>query len=481
MNEKHSQLLLIWSIVACHVLLILLPSVNLEFAFVDAAGYFADSDQSLLNQYFSYQANTLGIPWLAWLVSAALPMLDMLTVVRLLSISGICIMASGFLRISRHVGEPANLGLLALLLLNPLVWTYSGRGTADFLPAAVGVFSLSMALGEVRSPLKIAVAGILMGLAAILKYHVLCLLLFLFALQCGRNKGRRPWVAPVIVSIVALALLSMYLVQVHSMFGFWVTPERFQNIHRPNLPGTISNFTAYAGYLVMLAAPLSLVFPGVCRVCRRHWEFLVPVVVLLFLSGVYGLQDSGEMNLGPLDRWIPKAPMMGIFLLLASVCVTPLFIRCDDGKGVGQVKKALVWAVLVTLLVFSVSRPAQRYLLIILPLYLLSLPRLAFRLRALVPLALILFFAIDGFIAYSQWCTGTAAIKMVHSLEGAELLDITDPGAIDSHVGNRFPLSMRATAQYIVEPGVTQGAVLTVSSGISFAQKSFSLVEVHRN
>ena len=59
MNEKHSQLLLIWSIVACHVLLILLPSVNLEFAFVDAAGYFADSDQSLLNQYFSYQANTL--------------------------------------------------------------------------------------------------------------------------------------------------------------------------------------------------------------------------------------------------------------------------------------------------------------------------------------------------------------------------------------------------------------------------------------
>jgi len=138
MSNKKNQILLIGSVLSIHLLLILLPSVNLEFAFVDAAHYFSRRDQALLDQYFNYQANTLGLPWLAWLVSHVLPMLDMLTVVRLLSVSGIVIMASSFLRLSRYMGEQSSLGLLAFLLLNPLIWTYSGRATADFLPAAIG-------------------------------------------------------------------------------------------------------------------------------------------------------------------------------------------------------------------------------------------------------------------------------------------------------------------------------------------------------
>jgi len=327
----------------------------------------------------------------------------------------------------------------------------------------------------------IILAGVLMGLASILKYHVLSLLIFLFALQYFRARHLRQWAIPVYVTGIATVLLGVYLVQMHSTFGFWVTPERFQNTHRLSLSGSISNFVTYAGYLVMLSAPLSLVFPGIQRICRQYWKTIIFSTIILFSAGVYGLQDNGEMNLGPLDRWIPQAFILGVFSLLAVCCIISLFPRSKDGGVGSQTEIALKYTVLTILLVFSLSRPAQRYLLILLPLYVLSVSRYLIYQKRLVLLAIICFLALDGFIAYSQWCTGTAANKMVQAVHNMSLLSVTDPGSIDSHVGNQFPLSKRASAQYIVQSGILPGAVLTTSSAYSFAQKSYSLIPIQRN
>jgi hypothetical protein len=103
----------------------------------------------------------------------------------LLSVGGIILFGFGLLRISRFMCLQDNVSILALLLLNPLVWTFSARRIADFLPAAVGVFAISLTLGTHYALPRALAAGILLGFAAILKYPFLCLSVFLIALVWG--------------------------------------------------------------------------------------------------------------------------------------------------------------------------------------------------------------------------------------------------------------------------------------------------------
>lgn len=478
-NRKYFPYAVVFGAFLVHFALIFLPSVNLEFAFADAASYFENQDRALIDQYFTYQANTLGIPWLASSVKNFFPAMDSIIAVRLLSISGVALLAAGFLRISRYLEDQDNLGALAILLLNPLVWTYSGRGTADLLPAAVGVFAISLALSERINLLRIISAGIILGVAAVLKYHEIFLSLFLFAMLWSKHRDRRAWINSAAVTAVAITILGLYLVTAHRLFGFWITPEHFQKEHGLNLGNFISNFIAYAGYLVLLTAPFSLFFPGARRLLRQQWKLLLPVAVILFLWGAYGITDNGEMNLGPLDRWVPKPVVTGTFLMLSLACLIPLVIGASEKPSIDTQRKALAIAVLVLLAIFSVSRPAQRYLLPVLPFFLLALPRSAFQIRLLVPVMIFAFVMVNAFIGYSQWCTGTAAERMAQAIEREGYIAVTGPGAIEAHVGNRFREVDRSNIRFVVVTGVASGAVITVENGFSFARKSFSLVSAN--
>jgi hypothetical protein len=91
-KDQRLNLIFVVLVVLVHGLMMLLPSVNQEFVFTDGARFFIDHNPVLLEHYFTYQANTLGIPWLASLVARLLPGLDMLVVVRLLSVSGLVLL-----------------------------------------------------------------------------------------------------------------------------------------------------------------------------------------------------------------------------------------------------------------------------------------------------------------------------------------------------------------------------------------------------
>ncbi|WP_374089062.1 hypothetical protein [Methylomicrobium lacus] len=473
--------MIISGITVVHLLLILLPPVNFEFAFVDAARYFSSHDQVLLDQYFTYQANTLGMPYLAWILSEILPAMNMLSVIRLLSVAGIVLFGYGILNICRHMGRQDNAIILLLILLNPLVWIFSARGTADFLPAAVGVFAISLALGANPTRLRTLVSGILLGFAAILKYHALCLSVFLIALLWSRRQERWVLLSSFAVIAIAIAAVAAYMITAHAHFGFWVTPPKFQSVHHVAMAGIISNFISYAGFLVILSGPLSLVVPEARQYLVKFWKFLLPVLIFLFLAGMSMLQTNGEMNFGPLDRWISKRMASGIFLLLGLGLLSPILLQFSERDQTGKLKKCLGLAVILTLLVFSLSRPAQRYLLLVLPFFVLALPIGAFRLRSIFIGTIALYIAINAFISYSQWCTGTAAEQMAAAIERAGLLEASKAGAIKAHVGNRFYQAKPKNLLYVVVPGNNPRAIITSKSGLSFAQTSFSLVSIAKD
>ncbi len=470
--------LIISGVLLTHLFLIVLPSINLEFAFVDAAHYFKSGNQHLLDQYFKYQANTLGQPYLGWLLSSLLPNLDMLFVLRLLSASGIVFLGFGLVNINKFLGRKDDSEILLLVLLNPLVWVFSARATADFLPAAMGIFAISIVFISRPTVPRSIVSGILLGIAAVLKYHVICLSIILFAFMWGRKEDKSVIRAFFIVSAISLLLPIAYVITAHRFFGFWITPPPYQSVHGLKLSGLANNFFLYVGYLVMLCAPSSLIFPKLREGLNKYWRYFLPAAVCVFFIGYFGFQDGGELNLGPLDRFFTNQGMVSGALLVLSLTCLSLIWSFLSMKSVDKFYKRLGISIGTVIFVLSLSRPAQRYLLMVIPFFILLLPRIVISNKLILRASVIAYLIINSFIAYSQWCTGTAAENMALSIRKAGLIEVTDPGAIEAHVGNQFNINPPSHALYTVVAGNDPSAIINSQSGISSLKKSFSLVKL---
>lgn len=396
---------LIAGVFTAHCLMAFLPSINLEFAFVDAARYFQIGDRSLIDQYFRLQANTLGLPYFSWLASVVFPNLSMLTVIRLLSASGIILLGIAVLNFCRYLNRNDSIGLLIVILLNPLVWTFSARATADFLPAALGIFAISLVLLPRKTTFHIVCTGILLGIAAILKYHAIFLLLVLAPCLWDEKSKHFDAKSFLIISGISTTLLAIFLIIIHENFGFWVAPPVYQSIHGLNFGGLLNNFFLYIGYLILLCAPLSLVFPEWKSFFLKNRFLMIAGPVFIFFLGYIGFQDGGELNLGPLDRFVNKNVMAGVFLLLSSLFLIPLISKSEN-KNIKRFNLLLALAILGIIVVFSLTRPAQRYLLIVLPFFFFLIPTKVLGNKKVFVCSILLYALINLFIGYSQWCTG---------------------------------------------------------------------------
>ena len=472
-----NYIFLIAGIFFAHVLLALLPAINLEFAFVDAARYFHTGDINLINQYFRLQANTIGLPILASFVATFFPKLDILIIIRLLSTSGIILLGIGIINFAKFLKRDDALNLLLLILLNPLVWVFSARATADFLPAALGIFAISIVLAKDTSNFTVICSGILLGLAAILKYHAIFLLFFL--IPCLWNPTTKVFKFKYfsIIFLISLSLLSLFLFFVFKNFGFWVTPPAFQSIHGISLSGLVNNFFLYSGYLILICAPSSFVFYQWRDFFYKYMFRFISIFISIFLLGYLCFYDGGELNFGPLDRFINKNISAGLFSLLSLQILLPFFF--DSKKHLfSDINKSLTIALLFVIGAFSLTRPSQRYLLVILPIFVCLISRKIISNKYIFYTSIMIFTLMDIFIAYSQWCTGTAAQKMVDAIRSAGLINITDAGAIEGHVGNQFNINNRYTAKYTVIAGNDDFAKIKVQSGLSMIDKKFSLIEI---
>jgi hypothetical protein len=80
--------------------------------------------------------------------------------------------------------------------------------------------------------------------------------------------------------------------------------------------------------------------------------------------------SAGEMNFGPFDRWVGDRFSGAVLAALFAILILS-FIDFDGSR----IDFAVIASVLLFLIVLSVSRPAQRYLMLVLPFYYLLLAR----------------------------------------------------------------------------------------------------------
>jgi 4-amino-4-deoxy-L-arabinose transferase-like glycosyltransferase len=289
-------------IAAAHLLFLGTPPINMEFAFSDAAKYFSSGEPQYIEQYFHYEANTLAIPWLAFAINWLFPFLNIDHIPRLLSVLGIPFLTFGVLRINRQLAQRINPYLLvSLVLLNPLVWTFAGRGTADFLPAAIAVFALSLFWNgdeESRTDLwRRILASATLGLAAVVKYHALLLLAGVLAEIAIRRRAQYgkmllQWIA---CAAPAIFVVGAYLIVVKIVFGFWLTPPEFQQRHGINLFTVPNNFLSYAGFLVLITIPFSLAisWPWVIESRSRRGAVAL-VLAITFIAGYFSCRTTAR-------------------------------------------------------------------------------------------------------------------------------------------------------------------------------------------
>jgi len=481
-NNKFS-ILLVLTVVAIHISLIAFPQVNLEFAFIDGAKYFLSPEHNkvLLDQYFTYQANTLGLPLLVSGFARYFPSTDILVLMRLLNVVGVLMLSFSVLLISRHFGKNNPLAILALILLNPLVWSFSGRATADFLPMALGVFAIALTLVKRDLLILTLAAGLIFGVAAVLKYHVLSLLIVLAAIHLGSELSKQSLVRIFIFSITAIGLVGLYLLKVHFIFGFWVTPPNFQTTHQIHLSSILNNFILYVGFLALLSLPTFWISKEYFHSIVNYWKFLIPILAAFILFAIYGLKDTGELNLGPLDVWLGLNVRM-IILSMMGLAGLLLIFKSIYSESMSKVNSYVGIAIIFVLLVFSLSRPSQRYLILLIPFFILMLPINVLKSRYVLFSTLAIFISADIVIELSRYATGMASKNIADMLEVSNLLAVTEPRAIEGHQGNRFYSYRNLTKLYVVVPGdksLNPDAILSTPPTSLLIKKYFSVVPLN--
>ena len=459
MREQHSSSswwafgLLTFAAFLAHAITLDSGPVNQEFVFSDAAVAIQEGDRSALDQFFRYQANSLGLSLLAAVTADAIGTVASPAVIRFLVLAGSlasCLAARSLLPRSGISSSP--IVWLALLLCCPMVWCMLSYGTADLLPAMLVLVGMLGTLSVCRSKTEslsrrflqlLAISGVL-ALATLLKYHSLWFagVSGLVAAAGSASVRQRVFGAAVIV-LPSILVVAAYGVWTQTEFGFFLVPSHFKELHfRGWLARIPMSFALYVSFVGFALGPVGLF----AAVTRPHRLGIIVIALLCGCLAAYATtQQIGEMNLGAasggLASWVIKAlyfagAVLGT-ILLVSVVSTPF-----NKPEVGAVIVPL-FGIVLYLVVISFSRPAQRYLVFVLPILLaLVLETTGSRLqsklgRLSVAATVLLFLPIS--LAGQSFLTsqGNAAESIAETAVQRGVACETDFTMIESHVGTR--------------------------------------------
>lgn len=472
-SRSHGAFLVILAATLLHVFLIWLPGVNLEWVFADGARYFDSHDPLLLKNYFFLEANTLGMPFVASAFHHVVPFLAYIMVLRILSASSFLLLGYSLLKLHSLLQQAYNPAvLLTVIFLNPLIWTFGGRGTADLLPVALTLFAITLFWQPDSCPMRLAAAVAIYGIAITLKYHAVLLLPFVgleILTRPGVTTGKAVGRYGLIVALIAV-IPGSYALLAHRLYGFWFAPPKFKAMHglNLNLTSVIMNVIGYAAYLCLLLLPFSLAAILERFNTTRRALITICAVCAIFIVGFYSVTLGDEMRFGPLDAYINPRVCGGVFLVFAAMFVFLASKILLDATTLSARRYLLCISVgiVIFVLVLSLARPAQRYLLFVLPLSYFFVVNDRRGGRIIAGTAVLLYAALNLFICLNQIATGSVSQEMVQQITERGLLGDTNPGKlIMGNAGNRFPdLTGGGAKGYTVISGSSPNAIVTVES-----------------
>jgi hypothetical protein len=482
--------------VAGHAIWLGRPFVNQEQAFWSGARALVEPGfEEGFTRYWRDQAHPLGYPAIAAASTRLLGLPLAPWSVRLPSVAGgVVLLLAGWLLARRLRPEDAILfqAWAGAVTLNPLVFVYTGEATADVLPAGLATLALALAVRGRDDRRWHPVAAAVLAAAVLVKLNVVLLgagVAFAVASSDAGETRSRPgrwrdlaWYAA--LPGVALALNALW---VHARFGHLLFPERAWRIWlAPERLGRqwLAVFLGYASYLALLLGPLVLL------ALWRAWRWpsrartlaLASACAAAAASAAAGSPAGGEMGYGSFDTVLPGA--LATILRAAGAAMSAVLLGDMAWRARRAWSARLALAAVVPYLALSAfTRPAQRYLLLCLPLVFLDQclavppgplgPR-----RTLWTATVALFGGLSVVASVTITANGRAAERMTDWIESRGLLARTDPGALQGHTAHRFPLEPPGEPGYVVvlgEPGTAAHREPVVVLGRVL--RTYSLVE----
>jgi len=294
-------------------------------------------------------------------------------------LSGIALVVFLVIAVRRIKGAKTAVLAACIILLNPMYWSCSSLAYTD-VPfcffSGGGLLFCILALLYGR-PVLHWPAALFLALSALIKFNgVVFLLLAAVLVVVHLGRGGFKYLIPYVILPVVVDF-PVYLVIV-SRYGFLIHP-RLSLLHRPRLDMVYIYFPAYLLWLGLFMGPLLLL--PCCRVLasiRRKTISLILAAGLLLICALFCLSGWGdgylarlhemgeyEMNIGWFELLLgDRAFTLCIVLILALSAVAFVDIIAWMRRGSANLFLG-IWLISV-LLIGSVSRPANRYLLFIL-------------------------------------------------------------------------------------------------------------------
>tara|TARA_A100001015_G_scaffold318915_1_gene440226 strand:+ start:762 stop:2231 length:1470 start_codon:yes stop_codon:yes gene_type:complete len=414
--EKKKIILFVLIFFILHVFAINLPPVNFEEIFAFAGNYSSLTNKANLDIYIHHQANTLGFSYLIYLTKFLLPWLSNLQIGKLISCFGILFIASGIINLSK-IYKFENIGqILLITLLHPFIWTLSFRSTPDFISFALGFFSIYFLI-EGKISIKYFLSIFLISISIIIKPHSSFFLIFLFAHIVIKFKEieNKDLIKHGIKIFLIIFLVSLFFFYNFYKFEFFLVNENFSDRHSLSIKNFFNNFILYSGYISLIT------FPYIMYINLQYFKFRIikkSIIYLLlniitFLFGIFFISYSSEMNFGFLSNNIPNNLITGTLTLLAFNLIVSIFVIYFK---LNENIKSFFWIIIFSLIIFlimlSLSRPAQRYLIYFIPLIFLILLQCV-NVRILYNLNIIIFILLNILIFLNQYSTAYSAKKVL--------------------------------------------------------------------
>lgn len=364
---SYSTHILIFSIFIIHLFFVNFPPVNLEELFSFASQNLQKPD---LGIYFKYQANTLGFSYLIYFFNLIFNF-DPLIIGKTISAFSYLLIGYGIVNINKvYLKEyPVNY-LILLVFLHPLIWNFGFRSTPDLISPSLGFFGLSVIFLLKKNSIKVIISSILVGIAIILKPHSV-VFLTLFCIYFFLDK--RPKVYFFTNLVIILIIPTVYFLINLNLYDFFLVNNNFKSEVTISLNNFFQNIIQFSGFIALIFFPLSaygLISYYNYKKFKKLFYILLASLIF-FIMGFMFLEITGEMDFGTLGQFMNINIYTG--LLMSTIptlfLTTKYLLKKNNTNRIFFV--SILISILIHIILLSLAKPTQRYLISLVPLIIL--------------------------------------------------------------------------------------------------------------
>jgi hypothetical protein len=445
-----------------HLLLIKNYPLNFEYSFFNGLKYYDNFDKFYIKQFFDDNANTFGFPFFVGVFYLIFKTENLLYYTKIISIFSYILYLIGFIKIYEYYKISLKPSLLVVFFLNPFIWNFGFRGTPDLFGPALAFFCTSVIINE-NNIYKNIFWYFILGIAIVIKPMCGIFYLFIFLETLNNNNYRIK--KKILTFLITFTIPLIYFGFIKYNFNFFLLSPKHHTTHRPEFTNYINNLVIYLGFINLSIFPLGMLFNKNNNYIRNFIIYFI-----FFFIGFHFIKLTGEMDLGPVSLYIKDNILCGVLFVFSIILLENLYKLFFSLKNKKLIN--IIFMIFIFAIILSASRPAQRYLISIIPLlYILFVYNLKKEhLKKYVYLSLIISLPVNFILTVNSYLNSKISEDIVKFLSSSNFIQITNPGVLSPHVGYLFNTNQNST-KYIIESSESKNTVKIFEKKLFFLNK----------